>query len=118
MATSNDLLIKQRSLIELLAAEGCSAANKTRHTSTTLTPQSLYDTQRGQQHIHTKLNTESATTCSQDDRPRLFSTKNKIGVIPLLQKSRQSIASSGLPLSRGLTNQSQHTHTKYPTMLS
>ncbi|GFO43395.1 histone-lysine N-methyltransferase SETMAR-like protein [Plakobranchus ocellatus] len=27
MATSNDLLIKQRSLIEFLAAEGCSAAN-------------------------------------------------------------------------------------------
>ncbi|GFO19621.1 histone-lysine N-methyltransferase SETMAR-like protein [Plakobranchus ocellatus] len=27
MATSNDLLIKQRSVIEFLAAEGCSAAN-------------------------------------------------------------------------------------------
>ncbi|GFN93962.1 hypothetical protein PoB_002046800 [Plakobranchus ocellatus] len=27
MATSNDLLIKQRSVIEILAAEGCSAAN-------------------------------------------------------------------------------------------
>ncbi|GFO29167.1 transposase [Plakobranchus ocellatus] len=27
MATSNDLLIKQRSVIEVLAAEGCSAAN-------------------------------------------------------------------------------------------
>ncbi|GFO38058.1 histone-lysine N-methyltransferase SETMAR [Plakobranchus ocellatus] len=27
MATSNDLLIKQRSVIEFLAAEGCTAAN-------------------------------------------------------------------------------------------
>ncbi|GFN74128.1 THAP domain-containing protein 9 [Plakobranchus ocellatus] len=27
MATSNDLLVKQRSVIEFLAAEGCSAAN-------------------------------------------------------------------------------------------
>ncbi|GFN78531.1 hypothetical protein PoB_000503700 [Plakobranchus ocellatus] len=27
MATSNDLLIKERSVIEFLAAEGCSAAN-------------------------------------------------------------------------------------------
>ncbi|GFO27260.1 hypothetical protein PoB_005376500 [Plakobranchus ocellatus] len=27
MTTSNDLLIKQRSVIEFLAAEGCSAAN-------------------------------------------------------------------------------------------
>ncbi|GFN91350.1 hypothetical protein PoB_001785600 [Plakobranchus ocellatus] len=31
MATSNDLLIKQRSGIEFLAAEGCSAANIHKH---------------------------------------------------------------------------------------
>ncbi|GFN84887.1 hypothetical protein PoB_001139300 [Plakobranchus ocellatus] len=57
---------------------------------------------------------KSVTTCSQE-RPRLFSKRNKIGMIPLLQRSRQSVAPSDLPLSRGLNNQSQRTHTKLMT---